>query len=356
MAQPNPYLGGAINAGGMRALIPEMWADFVLMKRDTDLMMANAFRKWPAKGKGDILHIPEFEDMSVFNKRRETSVRFQTIDPTDYTITCDIYREASFRVEDVAKLFLSENHIQMYRNRQARALAQDKDNFALGMRAAIPPAQYVYCSSDGTAAGNPEPFNPAAILVAIEILRFAKVPLEECRLFVSVEQYTDLCIDPNLINRDYYPGSVMEKGEVGMVYGIRTIVNNAITANTLTGYTNGINDPTPRPTPGVSGSPYYPTQGLAYGLPRGKTGDEAAKPFVTAMLLHPDAILDSTPVGAAGMKVTTGFSVEMQEHMVVATQFYGAKGWRTDHAILIHSAARTAGNRPRVIEPPYSVT
>lgn len=351
----NPLIGTSNNAGNLKAFIPEMWADAITMRRDPDLLLLNACKKWPAKGKGDILHIPEFDDLSVFDKIRGTSVRFQTQTPTDYTITCDVYKESSFAIEDIAKVFVDERHTNAFLNRQAFALRRDKDNFVLGMRAGLPHTQAVFCSSTGDETGDPQPLNPAAILAALEKLELAFVDTSKLRLYISVEQHTDLRIDPNLIHKDWGSRSVIENGEIGSVYGIRTIVVNNLRTNSLTGYSNGKNDPTPRPTPGVEGSPYLPTQGNVYPLFRGKTGNEVAQPFVTALLCHEDWCLDSTPVGRAGMKVTSDFSVEMQEYLTVATQFYGFKVWREDHAVLIYSAGRTPTNAPRTITPPYTV-
>lgn len=356
MAYAPPLIGAVNNAGNLKAFIPEMWADAILMRRDPDLLMGNACKRWPAKGKGDILHIPEFDDMSVFLKHRETPVRFQTQDPTDYTITNDIYKECSWRIDDIAKVFIDQRHTDLFLNRQSFALRRDKDNFVLGMRAGVPSSQWLYCSSTGDETGDPEPLNPAILLAALEILESANVDTSSLRMYISVEQHTDLRIDPNLLNNDYYPGYVLEKGQIGEVYGMKCIVNNSIKPNSLTGYINGKADPTPRPTPGVAGSPYFPTQGLTYPLPRGKTGNEVAQPFVTALICHEDWCLDATPIGRAGIKVTSDFSVEYQEYMTVATQYYGYKPWRTDAAILIHSAGRTDANRPREILAPYTVS
>lgn len=350
----NPLIGTSNNAGNLSALVPEMWADAVTMRRDPKLLLGNACKKWPAKGKGDILHIPEFDDLSVFDKIRGTSVRFQTQNPTDYTITCDKYKESSFSIEDIASVFVDKKVTSMFLDRQAFALRKDKDDFVLGMRAGLPYTQSIFCSSTGDQTGDPEPLNPAAILAALELLESAYVDTSQLRLYISISQHTDLRIDPNLIHKDWGSRSVIENGEIGSVYGIRTIVVNNMKPNTLTGWSNGPNDPTPRPTPGVEGSWYLPSQGNVYPLYRGKTGNEVAQPFVTALLCHEDWCLDSTPAGRASMKVTSDFDVATQEYLTVATQFYGFKVWRHDHAVLIYSAARTAANRPTSITSPYT--
>lgn len=340
MALPKPYSGSTINLSNTRAFIPEMWADMVLKKRDPNLVMTGACRSWPATGKGDILHIPEFGDLGVYQRHRETPVVVQTQSPTDYTITCDMEVESSIAIEDMTEYFTKYNVRSIYAERQAYALRRDLDNRVLGMRAGLPMSQHIFHTTDGTINGTPLPFDEAAILAAKEKLMFANVPEDSLKLYVGIYQYTDLLANPRILDKDFYPGYVMQTGQFAEVYGMRAMKTHNIVANSLTGYKNGDKGQL-EPTPGVTGSRYLPTQGnILNTLPLGQAGNEANEPFVTALMCHEDWCLNSTPRGRAGVKVTESFENALQMNLIVMKQFYGHKVWRDDHAVLIHSSAK----------------
>jgi hypothetical protein len=111
--------------------------------------------------------------------------------------------------------------------------------------------------------------------------------------------------------------------------GVYTISN--VTTNSLTGYTNGTGAAA-QPTPGVVGSSYLPTQDSYTALPTtgGGTGS-----FVTALACHPDWAKFATPLEP---KIEAGRSLELQMDEVVSTWIYGSKIYRSDHAVLLHTA------------------
>lgn len=340
MPLPAPYSGSTINVSNSRAFIPKQWADMVLMRRDPGLVMKSACYPWPAKGKGDILYIPEFGDLGVYQRQRETSVHVQTQEPTQYEIKCDLEAESSIAIDDMVQYFANYNIRNMYANRQAYALRRDLDNRVLGMRAGLPLSQHIFNTTNGTASGTPLPLSPAAILAAKEKLILANVPEDSIKLYIGVYQHTDLLAHAQIIDRDYYPGYTIQNGQFGEIYGVRAIKSNNIVPNSLAGYRNGDKGQL-LPTPGVIGSPYLPTQGKEFNyLPIGQTGNEAAEPFITALMCHEQWCLDATPKGRAGVKITESFENALQMHLIVAKQCYGHKIWRDDHAVLIHSAAK----------------
>ena len=57
-------------------------------------------------------------------------------------------------------------------------------------------------------------------------------------------------------------------------------------------------------------------------------------------MCHKDWCIDSTPKGRAGLRFTASFENLLQTNLIVGTTHYGHKVWRTDHAVLLHSAGR----------------
>lgn len=340
MAQlPAPYRGQTTGVANLGAFIKEYWADMVRKELNPLYVMKSAVRPLPADGPGKNAHIPEIKNLGVYDLVSGQPVNAQHREPTDYLIHCDRRKESSVAIDDLAEFYSSKDIRSIYKDLQIHALQRDYDNAVLGMRAGIPPSQWLFSSSDGTAAGDPEPFDEALILAGREKLWRANVRTEDLMLFVGVTQHVDLLTNPRLLNRDFYSGNVLMTGEVGQVYGMRCIVTNNIVNNTLDGWINEENS-TPQPAPGVVGSPYLPTQGNVYPLPRGKTGNEVAQPFITALMCHRDWCLDATPKGRAGLKFTASFENLLQTNLIVGTAHYGHKVWRTDHAVLLHSAGR----------------
>lgn len=335
-----PYRGNAATVSDLGAYIKEYWSTMVYKELRPQLIMKNALRPLPAPGPGKAAHIPETKNLGVYDLVPGQAVKAQFRSPTDWQVFADKRKESTVAIDDLGEFYAEYNVRAIYRDLQVYALQRDFDNFVLGHRAGVPTSNWIYCSSDGTAAGDPEPFDEAAILAAKEMLMRKNVPMNDLRLYIGVVQHTDLLSNSRIINTDFYPGYVMQSGQVGEVYGMRAIVTNQIVNNTLDGWSNE-DDSTPQPTPGVAGSPYLPSQGAVYPLPRGKTGNEVAQPFITALMCHKDWCVDSTPKGRASLRFTASFENLIQTNVIVGTHHYGAKCWKADtHAVLIHSAGR----------------
>lgn len=337
---PLPYRGQAAGTADLGAFIKEYWSTMVLKELRPQLIMKSAVRSLPAPGPGKAAHIPEIKNLGVYDLVSGQAVRAQHRSPTDWEVYADQRKESSVAIDDLAEFYSDYNVRSIYRDLQVYALQRNYDNWILGHRAGVPTSNWIYCSSDGTAAGDPEPFDEASILAGREMLWRKNVPDNDIRLYIGVVQHTDLLSNSRIIDRDFYPNYVMESGELGRVYGMRCIVSNQIVNNTLDGWYNE-DGSEPLPTPGVEGSPYLPSQGKVYPLPRGKTGNEVAQPFITALMCHKDWCIDSTPAGRASLKFTSSFENMLQTNLIVGTHHYGAKCWRADtHAVLIHSAGR----------------
>jgi hypothetical protein len=330
VALQSPYSGAAVGVSNIANFIPELWMDDVLKKREPLLQMRMAVETLPFEGKkGDIIHMPIIYDMAVNDKISQTMVTLQTNDPGEYTISIDKYKESSFMIEDIAWVQSKYNIKSLYTERAGRALANDIDNAILGMRAAVPTAQWIYCSTDGTSSGTPVAINEAAILAGIQLLDEADVPSDGRMLIISPGQYTDMLAINKFINGDYVNGSPLTTGILGTLYGIQVYKANKLKTNSATGYKNGRNG-TPQPTPGITGSPYLPTQDSFTTLPFSGAN------WVSAVLCHPSwcKFADSKKVSVEASRENL-----YQADAVVMTQIYGLKmSFFSEGCVLIHSA------------------
>lgn len=344
MALAYGYQGSAFGKENVATgFIPEIWSSEVKRELDARLLMKEAVRVNPVQfaRKGDTIHIPEVYRLAVNDKVYNTPVTLQNQNTGEFTMTVDKYKEVSFLIEDVATLFVPGN--SRIRNEYTReagyALARDVDNFVLGLRAYIHEynsnSQIIYSTDNGTAGGTFEAIDKAAILAAIQLLDEADVPMEGRKLFISPGQYTDMLAIDEFVSRDYVGGMPVQTGMLGTIYGIPVLSSTQIGVNSLTGYTNG-NNGVASPTPGVTGSDYLPTQNTtSTNLPYNGDGTHtAANGVVSALLCHPDwAFLTMVQEP----KVETSRENLYQGDAIVNTQLYGAKVYRPDHAVLIHS-------------------
>lgn len=291
--------------------------------------------------KGDVVHIPEITRLAVNDKLYNTPVTLQSRTENEFTITVDKYKETSFMIEDVVNIQSKYNLRSEYTREAGYALARDIDNFVLGLRSTIQgynsQSNVVYVSSDGTATGTPQALNRAGILSAKQILDEAFVPMTDRMMFISPGQLTDLLTIDQFISADYINGTPTVSGMVGTLYGMPVVVSNNIVTNSLTGYTNGA-DGVASPTPGVQNSVYFPTQSFTgvtdTTLPANGVGGEADN-WITAMICHKSWAILTMQLNP---KVESSRENLFQADAVVSTQIYGAKVFRPDHCVLLHTA------------------
>lgn len=336
------YEGSAVGITNADVFIPEIWSSEIKRERDANFIIKSGVSILPMVGKkGDVVHIPEISRLAVNDKVHNTPVTLQARTESEFTITIDKYKEASFMIEDVVGVQAAYNLRSEYTREAGYALARDIDNFVLGLRANIQgynsESNVVYVSSDSTESGTPAAINRAGILAAKQILDEAFVPMSDRVLFVSPGQAIDLLTIDAFISSDYVSGRPTMTGQVGTLYGIPVVVSNNIVTNSPTGYTNGAGG-VASPTPGVLNSVYYPTQSpsnaTASDLPANGVASETDD-WVTAIMVH-----KSWAKLAMQLNPRTEASREnlFQADAVVATQIYGAKVYRPDHAVLIHTA------------------
>lgn len=329
------YDGAAIKIANTNVFIPEIWSQEIKRFRDQSFILKNSVKLVPMVGKkGDLIHIPSISRMAVYDKLPETPVTLQARTEGEYTIVIDKYKESSFMIEDIVGIQAAYGLRSFYTQEAGYALSRDLDNFLLGLRADINAytGQVVWNTSTGASGGTPLALNRAAILAAKQILDEADVPMMGRKLVVSPGQYNDLLTVDEFISADYVNGRPTSSGTVGTLFGMEVLMTTQVTTNSTTGYVNGTGG-TPSPTPGVAGSYYMPSQFTA--TPVGLPTSSNSLPVATALMYHPDWAILSMQLNP---KVESSREVLFQADAVVATQIYGAKVYRPDHAVLIHSA------------------
>jgi hypothetical protein len=272
-------------------------------------------------GVGDYIRMAKINRLGVNAKLPKTPVTYQSTVGGRWEMRVDTYKEASIMIEDIVGIQSQTNLRQEYTNEIGVAMARDIDNAILGYRAAFAGVPNSHITTAGA-------LDDAKILAAIEILDVRRVPKQGRVLIISPGQQADLISSASKFTQDVFVGSQtpLLTGTIGTVYGIPVVVSDNLIANSLTGFFNGDDDPAPGPTPGVSGSLYYPTQtdiSPLSSLPVGRW---------SAMLMSPDSL------AMAMIKmpsVETGRDIDYQSDKVVCTQLYGIKPYREDGTIII---------------------
>lgn len=285
-------------------------------------------------------------------------------------------------IEDIVEIQSQYALRQEYTREAGYALARDMDNFILAHRAVINAydsqrlvsynAGAADLVGDGTVnahwANTPAPLTYASILLARQKLDEADVPSVGRKLYISPAQYVDLLSINVFISTDFNGGgSPVTNGVVGRILDFEVEVSTQLGINSNLGYRNG-RDGVLLPTPGVLNSPYIPDQhgtintrattlandldaqnGAPFlALPvfsgAGATAADAgqtlgtfggANQWATAVACHPEWM-------AAGVQqsVKTESSRETLylADAFVTSNLYGAKVWRPDHAVVIHTS------------------
>jgi hypothetical protein len=337
------YSGSAVTKGNVDSFIPEVWSQEVKRELDNNLIFKELVKHHSfgsGEKKGDTLHIPTVYRFAVNDKGANSPVTLQTQTTGEFTMTIDKFKESSFLIEDVAELFAKASVRREFTRETGYAISRDLDNYLLALRADIQGigTNVIYSTNNGTAGGTFEAFDEAAFLAACQLLDEANVPREGRYLVVSPGQYTDLLTIDRFSSADYVNEKPVSNGIIGSLYGVPVKMTTQIGVNSLTGYVNGAGG-VGQPTPGVTGSPYYPTQpyGSAASLPYDGDGTHTAPGgIVTAVLAHKDWAYLAIP---RDVKVESSRENLYQADAVVTTLLYGAKTYRPDHAVLIHTTA-----------------
>lgn len=304
--------------------IPEIWSAEIFRYRAETLILAQYVKRLNFNGGvGDYLRMPKINRLGVNDKLPKQPVRYQATAGGRWDMKVDRYKESSFMIEDILQIQSNVNLRSEYTAELGVAMARDMDNAILAHRASFVNVPGSHITTAGA-------LDDAKILAAIETLDIRRVPKQGRVLIVAPAQHADLISGASrFINGDFIgqSGSMpLNTGMVGSVYGIPVVISDNITVNSLTGFTNGDDDLAPSPTPGMTGSLYYPTQ-FDITAP----GTLAAGRW-SAMLLTMDALAMAV---VKMPSVEQSRDIDYQADKVVTTQIYGIKPWREDGAIVI---------------------
>lgn len=327
--EPAP-LGSSFTTVTSSVFIPEIWSSQVIRHRDESLVMRDMVSMIDFGGKkGDTIYIPYISNLAVNTKVAGSPVFYQSFTDKRWTMVVNRYKEVSFSLDELLQIQSQNDLRSIYTERAGFALARDIEYALLAERATI--NGYNSGSNVITSAGS---IDYTDILAAHEILDLANVPRAGRRLLIDPRQYASLLTQPEFTNADYNGGAnAIASGVVGNVLGMPIKMTTSITVNSTTGYQNGEGAAT-QPTPGMTSSPYYPTQSPALRDGTSVTPSALTAGYTTAMLTHPDwckLALVKTP------SIDYEWSVDYQEHHIVQTQIYDCEVYRPESCVLINT-------------------
>lgn len=312
--------GDMFSLAEAQVFIPEIWSQDIIRYRLEDLVFAKYVKRLPFSGRpGDTIKMPRISRLGVKNKALKSPVEYQSVTDTQWSMTIDQYKYSAIMVEDIVQIQAHTSLRDEYTKEISRALARDLDLALQAERAAIIGADSTHHVTSTA------PISNAEILAAIEILERERVPVDACTLIVSPAHYASLLAIDKFVSADYVNGRPVQTGQIGQLYGVPVVVSNYLGINSTTGLYNGDNDPAPSPSPGMSGSLYYPTQ-------EDGTVTALTTNYYSAILLHPDAIclaMQKEP------SIRAEWDIDYQAWKVVSTQLYGIKLFRPNHAVVI---------------------
>ena len=323
-------LGSQFTTDTSGVFVPEIWAKDLIRHRDESLVLKDAVAPINfSGGKGDTIYIPFVSNLAVNSKAQGAPVTYQAFTDNRWTMTVNRYKEVSFAIDKFLEVFADRDLRSIYTERAGFALARDIEYAILAERATI----NGYNSSSNVVSNSSSGLTYADILAAMEILDIANVPREGRKLIIDPSQHYSLLAQDEFISADYNTGNAVSTGEVGRICGIPVKMTTSIVANSTTGYENG-EGASGQPTPGMSSSPYYPTQSPALRDGTSVTASALTAGYHTAMLVHPDwckLAMKKMPA------VDADWSVDYQEWHVVQTQIYDVEVYRPDHCVLINT-------------------
>lgn len=310
--------------------IPEIWAKDLIKRRDESLVLKDAVSQINFGGnKGDTIYIPYVSNLAVNSKAAGSPVTYQAFTDNRWSMTVNRYKEVSFAIDNFLEIFADRDLRAIYTERAGFALARDLEYAILAERATI----NGYNSGSQVVSNSTSGLTYADILAANEILDKDNVPRQGRKLYIDPSQYYSLLAQDEFINADYNSGNAVTTGQVGTICGVPVKMTTSITANSLTGYTNG-EGAAGQPTAGALGSPYFPTQSPSLRDGTSVTASALTVGYHTALLCNPEwckLALRKLP------KVDAEWNVDFQEWHVIQTQIYDVECFRPDHAVLINS-------------------
>jgi len=176
--------------------IPEVWSPEILRATEAALVMANLVKRYDSmvQDKGDVIHIPQLSNLTANSKTAQTQVELQNPTETEVTIAIDQHYEASFLIEDIARVQSNYDLMAEYTSKAGYAIAKQIDTDLLSLYSTLTSTDV---GTYGTDIGD------ATILSAIETLDGADVPEEDRQLVIHYTQKPVLLNIDKFVRADY---------------------------------------------------------------------------------------------------------------------------------------------------------
>lgn len=340
---PNTLLNGeSFNQSNTSRFIAEFWLPEMMLFRQQRLLIPDQICKTFKSNvkKGDVFHIPQVNELSVENRQIDRPFTLQSDVDNEYVIQVDSDKAVAIGIDNFAEAMASYQYRGEYVKGMGYALAKDFSGAILGLRAALYAiaTQNIFCTTTGagagTLAGTGARLNLESILAARQLLLDADVDENDICMLVSTRQETALLSILQSTSGDYISGKPTETGKVGSLFGINFWRSTLIGANSATGWrSRGINGAIELfPSPGFTGSLYMPKQDAFTSLPA--TWGAGGGVVESALLCSKEW---AAAVVQNNLAPTVDRLPQLDLTQVLTRQSYGAKLFRRDHAVLVHT-------------------
>ena len=239
--------GDLSGAGHIDKFIPELWADGIYRYFEKNLVFKPFFDDYSSlvKGKGDTLHIPTVQEVAVSTKTENAGVAYSVNTETAIDLLIDQHKYAAKLFEDIAMIQSNEVLFDKYARSMAYGLSKAVDTHIMEELDAMGTTQAL-------AADNS--LSNADVETALGTLMSNDIPKEECAFFVNPLIYADLLNSKafvaapnspanyatsgalgNIVPTGFAEGSVMQTGEVGMLFGMPVYTSSIMATATGSG-------------------------------------------------------------------------------------------------------------------------
>lgn len=216
--------------------IPELWLDEVRRALEAELIIKSKFKSFAHEGKaGDLLHIPDVSDLNVKDMTQSGEVNPEAISETEFTLTIDKWKEASFLIKDLLKVQNRYDLRNEYTHKAGYAIAKQIETDLATQLVSTSFNQY---NGDGTAVtGAGAAITRAGILKAIQDLDEANAPQGDRVLLVPpFARNTMLQID-QFTSIDYVNKRPTVTKKIGEIFGLEVYVSNLLQATVVSSTT-----------------------------------------------------------------------------------------------------------------------
>lgn len=195
--------------------IPELWGPNVIKATEANLVLAKLIWDWsdPAKGKGDIIHVPNVSNLTTNTKSANSQVTLNAPTEGKVDLTIGTHEECSFLIEDILKAQSSFNLMQYYTEKAGFSVSKSMDT-------AI---STLFASFSQTTGSSGVDLGDQQIRDANELLDIADAPDTGRAIAIYPDQKNALFGIEKYFRADQMgngASSILTKGKFGEIYGI----------------------------------------------------------------------------------------------------------------------------------------